>query len=194
MISAAAIVMTGALDKFFIDLKYSKEDLGQYFYTYSIASIPALMVSFTVGMTIWPQCIKLRANEKFHEYKKKWIQLGLLYFLIIFSLSLILYFGVLIIEVHLKGSFDRSLFGLLLLACGTMALIEPLKLRIYLESMDLQLAYLNFIHFIIAFLVVLIFSYWNNLYMIAAGLIFSNILAIMGFYLKMPISFNLNKI
>jgi len=189
MISAAAIAMIGALDKFFIDLKFSKEELGQYFYTYAIASIPSLIVSFTVGLTIWPQCIKLRGKERLLEYREKWCQLVLIYIFIILALSLILYFGTAAIESRLSDSFDRDLFGLLLLACGAITLIEPLKLRLYLESMDIKLASLNFVHLAVVFFFILFSLRWSELNALVIGLLLAHLIAMLGFYLKRPNSF-----
>lgn len=189
MISAAAISMIGALDKFFIELNYSKEDFGLYFFTYSIASVPALIVSFTVGLTVWPKCIKLRGEGRIHEYESNWGRLGLLYLLIIIGFSFAIYFGILFFDFKIRDSFSLNLLGLLLFVSGVMALIEPLKLRLYLEGLDLSLALMNVLHLIIVFLSILGFYKSGDLRSVAVGLIIGNSIALLAYFKNMPTRF-----
>lgn len=184
MISAAAISMIGALDKIYIDLNYTKEDLGKYFFTYSVASIPALMVSFTVGLTVWPKCIKLRGEGRVLDYENNWNQLGLLYLLIIIGLSLFIFMSILLFNLDLGESFDRNLLALLLFASGVMALIEPLKLRLYLDGLDLSLALMNVLHFIIVSISVLILYNSDDVRMVAISLIIANTLTLLIYCIK----------
>jgi O-antigen/teichoic acid export membrane protein len=186
MISAAAITMIVALDKFFIELNYSKEDFGLYFFTYSIASVPALIVSFTVGLTVWPKCIKLRGEGRFHEYESNWSKLGLLYLLIIIGLSFAIYFGALFFDFNLKDSFNLNLLGLLLVVSGAMALIEPLKLRLYLEGLDLNLALMNVFHLVVVILSILVFYKSGDVKSVAVGLIIANLIALLAYFKNMP--------
>lgn len=186
MISAAAISMIGALDKFFIETNFSKEDFGSYFLTYSIANIPALIVSFTVGLTVWPKCIKLRGEGRFHEYEINWRKLGLLYLLIVIGLSIAIYFGVLFFDFNIRDSFNHDLLGLLMLVSGVMALIEPLKLRLYLEGLDLSLALMNVFHLIVAFLSILVFYNSSDVRSVAVGLIIANLITLLAYFKKMP--------
>lgn len=181
MISAVAISLIGSLDKFIIDLFYPVHELGIYFYTYTIATIPALMIAFTVGLTLWPKCIKLRAQDNMVQYQKSWILLLGFYIGILTTFSILLYFGAPFILSQLNKDFNQETLGLLLVAVGLYTMIEPLKLRLYVEGQDKKIALLNLTHMILTLVLLLVVVELGNMAAVPLALVAANSFALIGF-------------
>jgi len=181
ILSAVAIAFIGAIDKLLIGRFFSAEQLGGYYFYQTIASIPALIVSFSIGATLWPKCIKLAATGNEADYLILWKRLNSLYWIIIISASLAIAISIPFALKALDRSPDElSVFYLLLASSAAFALCEPHKLHLYTGGEYQALLIGNVLQLITVVVFVMTGLLLGGIDAVAAGLLSANILS---FYL-----------
>jgi O-antigen/teichoic acid export membrane protein len=188
ILSALAVALIGAIDKLLIGKFFGTEQLGRYYLYQTVASIPALMVAFSIGATLWPRCIKLAATGSEHEYVVLWRRLNALYWMVITSVSLAI--SILMpFALNMLGrpSDDLSIFYILLASSAAFVLCEPYKLNLYTGGKDHALVIGNILQLILVIAFVMVGLILGKIEAVAIGVLFANILSLFLYHLQVPI-------
>jgi len=188
IVSAVAVAGIGAMDKLLISEKYSSSELGVYFFFATCASVMTLIVTFSVGSTAGPRCIKIYTTEGRGAYLPQYRRLKRLYFLIaaVTTLALTLPADWLL---GLLGKPDYqqhiAILYLLVPSAALVVLCEPYKINAYLERRDLGLVLGNLFH-----LAALVACIWlcmlnGDIVHVSAGVLASSLLAFLFFSLDL---------
>lgn len=175
MASAFAVAGVASIDKLLLSEYFSITELGNYFLLQSIASIPALLIAFTIGTTKWPKCIKLSTGNNDDEFNSAWKDLNRLYLaiaglgatLLIMSSSLILW----IFDI------DREwilIFFLLVIASVLIPLMDPYKLKLYVKNKDLIIMVMNLAHLILLSIAIVFSLHYKNITFVGLSLCLVN--------------------
>lgn len=186
IVSAAAGVGIGAIDKLLIAEKFSAADLGVYFFFASCASIVSLIASFTIGSTVGPQCIKVYAAEGRDAYLPHLKRLKRLYFITTVSTMAVIMLPANFLLMHFGHSEYRQHIEILFLLTPSAALLvlcEPYKVNAYVERQDLTLMVGTLFHLLSVALCVSLFAIKHDIVFISVGMLVSSLLIYLYFAL-----------
>lgn len=179
----------GTIDKIIIGKYFSISELGIFFFFSTFASILSLVVTFSVGSTTGPECIKVHTTQGLQEFlvclsklKKQYlITISITAFLVIITsiptliimekISYFPYFWILISMV---------------ISAGFLALCDPFKLEEYLSKRDSSLVIGNAFHLISLVIGITISSLTSNINFVAIGIMLSSILTFIFFAMRGP--------
>lgn len=188
ILSAVAVAGVGAIDKLLIAGKFSDADLGVYFFFATCASIISLVVSFSIGATVGPQCIKVFSVEGRAAYLPHYRRLKHLYWLTAGATML----GIMLPADWLLTIFGRAdyhrhieILYLLTPSAALMVLCEPYKINAYLERQDLVLVAGNLFHLLSVGVCVVLFMLKRDIFWISAGMLLSSLLVYLYFLLDL---------
>jgi O-antigen/teichoic acid export membrane protein len=188
IVSAFAMAGVGAVDKLLIAGKFPAADLGVYFFFATCASIISLVVSFSVGATVGPQCIKIFSTQGRAAYLPHYRRLKRLYWLTA---------GATTLGIILPADFLLTLFGkadyqgqieiiyLLTPSAALVALCEPYKINAYLERQDRVLIVGNLFHLLSVTMCVALFALRRDIVWVSAGVLLSSLLVYLYFSLDL---------
>lgn len=182
----SALVGIGAIDKLVIADQFPASDLGVYFFFATCASIITLIVSFSIGATVGPQCIKVHATLGREAYLPHLRRLKRLYALttVVTTVMIMLpadylltYFG--------KAEYHSQIEILFLMApsAALLVLCEPYKINAYVERQDLLLMIGTIVHLLSVVVCVLLFAVKRDIVWIAAGVLLSSLMIYLYFAL-----------
>jgi O-antigen/teichoic acid export membrane protein len=178
LVSAIAVAGIGAVDKLLIGGYFTLDKLGQYYSYQTIASIPALVVSFSIGATLWPKCIKLSATGKKEEYSKLWKKLNRYVILLMIVLSSGIAVTVPLLFETLKNKpTDYILLYTLISANLFLALCDPFKLKLYISHHDLALVAGNVTQLLLIATVVVCSLAFHEIKIVALSVLLANAVA-----------------
>lgn len=161
--------------------------MGRYFLYQTIANIPAIIISFSIGATLWPKCIKLAATGDQEGFSILWEKLNSLYLLIIFSLSvLIAVFVPITFKVLERFPDDFALLYTLIASSAAFVLCDPYKLSLYTDRKDRALLVGNMIQLLLVTSFVGGGLLLNNIESIAMGLFAANSLSLLSYRFEVP--------
>lgn len=187
VISSIALAGIGSIDKLLIGERFSTAELGVYFFFSTCTSAISLLVSFSIGATAGPRCIKIFATEGRAAYRPHFRRLQQLYWLTTFAAVLAITLpAVPLLELFGKAIYQQHLEILYLLtpAAALVVLCEPYKMTAYLERRDLVLVLGNVFHLISVVTCVTLFSRHNDVVWVAAGVLLSSVLSYAFFALN----------
>ncbi len=179
ILSAIAIAGIGAVDKLIIVKYFSVEQLGEYYLYQTIASIPALIISFSIGATLWPKCIKLAATGDNVEYELLWKKLNNIVLVVTAFLSLTIALAApIVLRLFDRPSNDLILLYVLILSSSSFVLCDPYKLNLYITRKDRELLLGNVIQLLLVVAFVLVALLVNKIEAVAVGLFSANTLSL----------------
>jgi O-antigen/teichoic acid export membrane protein len=187
VVSSIALAGVGSIDKLLIGERFSTAELGVYFFFSTCTSVISLLVSFSIGATAGPRCIKIFATEGRVAYLPQYRRLQKLYWLTTFDAvlaitlpagSLLAFFDKLVYLQHLE------ILYLLTPAAALVVLCEPYKMTAYLERRDLELVLGNVFHLISVVACVTLFSQQDDFVWVAVGMLLSSMLTYAFFALN----------
>jgi O-antigen/teichoic acid export membrane protein len=188
MLSAIAIAGIGAVDKLLIGSYFTLEQLGDYYFYQTIASIPALVVSFSIGATLWPKCIKLAATGDWLQYIELWRSLKTNYTFIIVTLSLAIAFAIPIVLKSLNRPVSSlELLYTLIASSSALAICDPYKLDLYVRKRDKALLMGNATQLLLVLTLVVIGVTTNKIEFAAIGLFVANLVSLFLYHNNVPI-------
>lgn len=179
IVSIVAVAGIGAIDKLLIADKFPVTDLGVYFFFATCVSIISLVVSFSVGAIVGPQCIKIHSTQGREAYLPHYHRLKRLYLLVtLVTMLAILLPADFLLTLFGKEDYRRHIETLYLLApsAALVVLCEPYKINAYLERQDLVLVSGNLFHFICITFCVSLFAIKRDILWISAGVLLSSLL------------------
>lgn len=148
-----AISISGvtAVDKLILERFFDFEEIGEFYFYLTISSIPGLIVSLGIGATLWPKCIRLAAIENNEECEKLWRKMLKYYWVLLVSISSVMLIILCVLAIFFHGeriNFQslQIIFYLILAGAG-MAIIEPYKLKMYINKNDSALLFGAWLHF-----------------------------------------------
>lgn len=185
-LSAVAIAGIGSVDKLVIAGKFPAADLGIYFFFATCASIVSLTVSFSIGATVGPQCIKVHASLGRDAYLPHLRRLKRLYLLTTLATMAVILLPADFLLTHFGKADYLSHIGtlyLLTLSAALVVLSEPYKINAYLERQDLVLVAGNLFHLLSVTLCVALFTVKRDIVWVSAGMLLSSLLVYVYFAL-----------
>lgn len=187
ILSAISIACIGAVDKLIIAKYFGTEQLGRYYLYQTIASMPALVISFSIGATIWPKCIKLAATGNKNEYAILWKKLNNFYIFVITVLSL----TIAIVTPVVLNILDRplgepSLLYILIASNAAFVLCEPYKLNLYTGGKDRALVIGNVTQLLLVIAFVAVGLLLSKIEAVAAGILIANTLSLLLYRCQIP--------
>lgn len=184
MISATAVACTGAVDKLIMGRFFSLDELGIYYFYQSCALVPSLIATFTLGTTLWPQCIKAASLKNKELYSREWHRMLRLFWVIsvIGSIvaALILPY---IIDLLNKPDYGSRLniFYWLLGASALSTLCDPHKLDLFVTHRDAALVVGNISQLFFVVVFVISACLYGNLAIVAVCSAVAALLALIVF-------------
>jgi O-antigen/teichoic acid export membrane protein len=189
VISALLAAGIAAVDKLALSKLFPISELGIFFFYSTCASILSLIVTFTVGSTSGPKCIKIYSTKNLESFLSSLQNLKKQYWaVIIVTMSLLLLLAKPLIGYLDKESYLKhfDLFIFLLVGAAFISLCDPYKLNEYLSRRDRSLVIGNAFHFLTLVFFVLIGVQTREIYFVAVGVMFSSILTFIFFFLGLP--------
>lgn len=184
IVSALAMAAIGSMDKLLIGNKFSTPELGVYFFFATCASIITLIVSFSIGATVGPQCIKAYATQGKSSYQQKHRQLKQLYWLMATTTALAIIIPAdFLLKLLGKNDYQSHIDILYCLVPSTafLVLCEPYKINAYLEHRDLSLVLGNLFHALTLFICIYFFAQKGDIFWVSTGVLVSSILVYIFF-------------
>lgn len=179
IVSAFAAAGIGAIDKLLIAGRFPAADLGVYFFFATCASIITLVVSFSVGATVGPQCIKIHATQGREAYLPHYRRLKRLYLLTVLGTMVAIVLPADFMLTHFGKADYHSQIKILYFLIPSAALIvlcEPYKINAYLARQDLALVSGNIFHLLCVTVCVAIFSVKRDIFWVSVGVLLSSLL------------------
>ena len=187
ILSAIVIACIGALDKLLIEKYFGTEQLGRYYVYQTIASIPALIISFSIGATLWPRCIKLAAMGNEKDYAVLWRKLNALYLLAITFLSLVIAIVTpVVFKILDRSPSDLTLLYILIASSATFVLCDPYKLNLYAGGKDYALVIGNVTQLMLVMAFVTVGLLLRKIEAIAIGVLAANTLSLLFYRHQVP--------
>lgn len=186
IVSAVAVAGVGAIDKLLIGSKFLAAELGVYFFFATCASIISLIVSFSIGATVGPQCIKIYSTQGRDAYLPHLRRLKRLYWITAIGTMAVIVLPADFLLTHFgKAAYLRHIEILYLLtpSAALVVLCEPYKINAYLERQDLVLVAGNLFHLLCVTLCVALFAVKRDIVWISAGVLMSSVLVYLYFVL-----------
>jgi O-antigen/teichoic acid export membrane protein len=193
IISAIAIGLIASIDKILMVNYFNNEELGKYFLSQSIATVPALVVGMTIGVTIWPKCIKLAACEQEEEFAKLWKKMQIYYGLTLVGISLLICMAFPIIMGVIDKKYETNDVKLLLvLLVGSIFYImcEPYKLKLYTSKHDVSLVMGNLIQLILVVASILIVYSRGDLLILGFSIMCAHLISVIMYKYEVPKKIN----
>lgn len=187
--SAVLTACAGAIDKLMIGKAFPVSELGVYFFFSTCASILTLVVTFSVGSTAGPECIKVHTTEGHEAFVARLRTLKRQYWTTILATAalIVAFAGPLLVLVKEQAYADH--FDILLLLVASAALVslcDPYKLDDYLAKRDSSLVIGNAFHLISLILAIAIGSRTSEIGIVAAGVMASSLLTFLFFFTHGP--------
>lgn len=182
----SALVGIGAIDKLVIADQFPVADLGVYFFFATCASIITLIVSFSIGATVGPQCIKVHATLGRDAYLPHLRRLKRLYLLTtLVTMAMIMLPADYLLTYFGKAEYHSQIEILyfLTLSAALLVLCEPYKINAYVERQDLLLMIGTIVHLVSVVVCVLLFAVKRDVVWISAGVLLSSVLIYLYFAL-----------
>lgn len=182
----SALVGIGAIDKLVIADQFPASDLGVYFFFTTCASIITLIVSFSIGATVGPQCIKAHATLGREAYLPYLRRLKRLYALTtVVTMVMIMLPADYLLTYFGKAEYHSQIeiLFLLTLSAALLVLCEPYKINAYVERQDLFLMIGTIVHLLSVVVCVLLFAVKRDIVWISAGVLLSSVLIYLYFAL-----------
>ena len=186
IVSAFAAAGIGSMDKLLINEKFSTAELGIYFFFATCASVMTLIVSFSIGATVGPQCIKIHSTEGRSAYLPKYRRLKRLYWLTAAATTAALVLPAdFLLSTFGKLEYQRHVEVLYLLVPSTalVVLCEPFKMDAYLERRDLGLVVGNLFHLLSLLVCISLFIHKGDIVWVSVGVLLSSFLSYLFFSL-----------
>lgn len=181
-----ALVGIGAIDKLVIADQFPAAELGVYFFFATCASIITLIVSFTIGATVGPQCIKVYATQGREAYLPHLHRLKRLYLITtIVTMAAIMLPADLLLTHFGKEDYLSHIEILFWLtpSAALLVLCEPYKINAYLERQDLLLMIGSLFHLLSVVVCVLLFAVKRDIVWVSAGVLLSSLMIYLYFAL-----------
>lgn len=179
MLSALSMAILTSFDKLIASSVFSLNTLGVFFFFQTLASIPGLLINFSVGVTLWPQCVKMAVSGDIDGYKASLTKLKKLYLLIFLMASLLLVLMWHYFSAHfdpIYQSNDRMLY-ILLLASFLFSMAEPVKLKLYAQKQDVKLTIGNVLQSILVVSCACFSLLFEDVFIFGIGVLLGNMLS-----------------
>ncbi len=186
--SAFFVTLVGVFDKLFIERTLDLPSLGEYYFYQTLASAPAMLVSFTLMMSAWPKCVRLSALGELELYIEARRALGKSMFRILLLGSLMVIIVAVFAEVFVDTwNVNFLLLAALLASSAFFSLCDVQKLDLYTCHDDLALFLGNFFHAIIVVSAIFVGSYFlRNHLAISIGAMGANMVVLVLYWLNAP--------
>lgn len=185
----SAIAASGAfsMDKLLLSKYLTVEEIGSYFFLQTISLIPSMIISFTLGTTLWPKCIKYASLNDIASYKDVWNLMNKFYVFIVLVLSIsIIIISPCVLKTFNRGDYNFFLLTILFFSSSFYVLAEPYKLKLYIKMNDKTTFCLNFLNFALVVLSLILLGGLANIELIASALCLVNFIT----YLIIRIFYN----
>lgn len=185
IISAILTGGAGTIDKLIIGKSFPIEELGIFFFFSTYASMLSLVVTFSVGSTTGPECIKTYATQgkeaftiSLSQLKKKYLSTiaTTATLIILLTIPLLLTLN----KQQYIQKFDILIY--LIISASFISLCDPIKLEEYLSRNDGNLVIGNGFHLFSTIFAIIISSQSNNISIVAFSIMLSSI-ATFAFFL-----------
>jgi O-antigen/teichoic acid export membrane protein len=189
IVSAIAMAGVGAMDKLLIAERFSQTELGVYFFFATCASVMTLIVSFSIGATVGPQCIKIYAAEGRLAYEPEYRRLKKYYLLTAATTALAITLPAdYLLIMFGKADYHRYIDILYFLVPSTafVVLCEPYKMNAYLERRERSLVLGNLFHVLCLFVCISLFAIKGDIVWVSAGVLLSSFVAYLFFAFQIP--------
>jgi O-antigen/teichoic acid export membrane protein len=181
--------LIGAIDKLIISKVFSLEQLGVYFFFSTCASILGLVVSFGVGSTAGPECIKVHTIDGEQAFLRRLKRLKAQYTMTIGATALVI-IGAAgpLLELFGKRVYALRLDILVLLvgSAAFVSLCDPYKLEEYLAKRDSSLVIGNTFHGVSLFALIALGASTRDIDVVAACVLAASVLTFLFFCLGGP--------
>ena len=187
--SAVLTASIGAMDKLVIGKYFPISEIGIFFFFSTCASILTLIVTFSVGATSGPECIKVHTMQGQEAFFVRLQHLKRQYWTVILATTiLILAFAYPLLALLTKQSYANNfdVLVLLVVSAGFVALCDPYKLEEYLSKRDISLLIGNAFHMISLIVAVTIGVQMSEIDVVATGVMLSSITTFFFFYVQGP--------
>lgn len=189
IVSAVFTASIGAVDKLMIGKYFPISELGIFFFFATCASILTLVVTFSVGATSGPECIKVHTMQGQEAFFTRLPHLKRQYRTVILTTTiLILAFAYPLLAILNKQTYANNfdVLVLLVVSAGFVALCDPYKLEEYLSKRDISLLIGNAFHLISLIIAVIIGIQMSEINIIATGVMLSSVATFVFFYVQGP--------
>lgn len=188
ILSAFFVTVTSVFDKLYIERILDLPSLGEYFLYQTISSMPAILVSFTLMVTAWPQCVRLSALGQIRLYMEARSALGKSMIRILLVTSSVVFIVALFASKYFENlSINLLLLSALLASSAFFSLCDVQKLDLYTSHDDLALVFGNFLHAVIVLIAILSAGYfWGGHEAIAVGAMGGNLVSLILYWLRLP--------
>jgi len=187
--SAVLTAGIGAIDKLMIGKAFQVSELGTFFFFATCASVLTLVVTFSVGSTSGPKCIKVHATQGRKAFRVCLRRLKQQYWAVILSVAaFILAFASPLLEFLNKPTYVNhfNILILLVTSAAFVSLCDPYKLDEYLSNRDSCLVIGNGFHLFSLILAVAIGARTSRIDAVAAGVMLSSVVTFVFFYVRGP--------
>lgn len=189
MASAILTASAGAIDKLIIGKVFLISELGEFFFFSTLASILSLVVTFSVGSTVGPACIKIHSTQGEKAFLARLGHLKRLYWATILATASLIVVAAGPLLGLLKNQINFTNFNILILLVTSAAfnsLCDPYKLEEYLAKRDSSLVIGNAFQFICLVLAVTIGANMAQIGAVAFGVMLSSLLTFLFFFAGGP--------
>lgn len=179
LVSAASVSAISAVDKIIISKFFILEQLGNFYFFQTLGSIPAMIVSFTIGTTLWPRCIHESVSLGASRALPLWNTLRNRYTLTLLFSSVVVFLVFILFNEFAHKNYqknDYNMFFLVLIASVMMCASEPYKLFMYMNSRDVHLMKLNITHFAVVACCVFLAAQTNDMLNVCLALLAANVI------------------
>lgn len=179
LVSALSVVAAANLDKIIVSKFFSNDLVASYFLNQTIASIPSLLISFTVGLINWPRCIKIGADGDWEGFSREWLQLVRLYVFVTATSFVFLIIVVLTLkhEFSMLKSVDLKLLIVFVLSFAFVSAAEPFKLKLYVMKKDKRLLVGNLLQMTLSVMAMYVGSQSGSIFQAILCVCFSNLVS-----------------
>jgi O-antigen/teichoic acid export membrane protein len=171
MVSATAVACTGAVDKLIMGRYFSLAELGIYYFYQSCAMVPSLIATFTLGTTLWPQCVKAATLKEENRYRREWHRILRLFWVISVGACVVVSLALpILLEFINKPDYGARLavFYWLLGASSLSTLCDPHKLHLFVTHRDRALVIGNISQLLLMVVLIAVACIYGNLTTVAA--------------------------
>jgi O-antigen/teichoic acid export membrane protein len=187
--SAVLTAAGGAIDKLMISKAFPVSELGVYFFFSTCASILTLVVTFSVGSTAGPACIKAHATDSHDAFMARLRKLKRQYWATILATSALIAASAVPLLVLIDKQAYAGQYAILLLLVASAAflsLCDPYKLDEYLSKRDGSLLIGNVFHVVSLIIAIAIGARAAEIAMVATGVMLSSLLTYLFFLMRGP--------
>ncbi len=192
MTSALAIGLASTFDRLVIEASFTTAQFGVYFFYFTYASAISLLVTFTIGATVGPRCIKAYTSGNAALFRHERRRAGQLYAAVSAATALALALAAQPVISLLKSeeylAYVPALY-FILISQAVFVNFDPMKIDLYLSRKDAALMVSNIFYLIAVIFSVVSLSYFGNINIVAFGVLASTFAGYVFFKTKMGVVF-----